>query len=192
MQIRNGKDRKSLPPRERILLTAHDLFYRDGIRATGIDRLILESGVTKTTFYRQFASKNDLILAFLDYRHERWMPWFVERLEKHGGDIHAICPTLSEWFSSKDFRGCAFINSLGELGGTLSAVVEITKTHKEDVAKAIENILPEVSNRKQIAMSLALAIDGAIIRAQFDDTPDTALSLLAHIAESEVSAQQLH
>ena len=71
-------------------------------------------------------------------------------------------------------------------------LVEITKTHKEDVAKAIENILPEVSNRKQIAMSLALAIDGAIIRAQFDDTPDTALSLLAHIAESEVSAQQLH
>ena len=54
-------------PRERILLAAHDLFYRDGVRATGIDRVIAESGVAKVTFYRQFQSKDDLILAFLDF-----------------------------------------------------------------------------------------------------------------------------
>ena len=66
-------DRQDLPASERILLTAHDLFYREGIRATGIDRVIAESGVTKVTFYRHFPSKNELILAFLAYRHERWM-----------------------------------------------------------------------------------------------------------------------
>ena len=58
--------------RDRILRTAHDLFYRDGIRATGIDRVIAESGVAKLTFYRHFPSKNDLIRAYLDYRHQRW------------------------------------------------------------------------------------------------------------------------
>ena len=61
----------ALPPRERILRTAHDLFYRDGIRATGIDRVIAESGVAKVTFYRQFPSKDDLVLAYLDFRHAR-------------------------------------------------------------------------------------------------------------------------
>ncbi|HFJ8955946.1 TPA: TetR/AcrR family transcriptional regulator, partial [Serratia liquefaciens] len=64
-----------LPPRQRILLTAHDLFYRDGVRATGIDRIISESGVAKVTFYRHFPSKNELIEAFLAYRHEQWLSW---------------------------------------------------------------------------------------------------------------------
>lgn len=184
MQVQNDGNRKALPPRERILLAAHDLFYQEGIRATGVDRLIAKSSVTKRTFYRQFASKNDLILAFLEFRHENWMAWFVTRLEEHGGDINALCPTLSEWFDSPDFRGCAFINSLGELGGALPGIVEITKRHKEEMSEAIERILPDTPGRKQTALGLALAIDGAIIRAQFDQSPDTALSLLSNLVLS--------
>jgi len=61
MQTNKTRVSPTLPARERILLTAHELFYRDGIRATGIDRVIAESGVTKVTFYRHFPSKNDLI-----------------------------------------------------------------------------------------------------------------------------------
>ena len=74
-----------LPARERILRKAHDLFYAEGLRATGIDRVIAEAGVTKVTFYRHFPSKNDLILTYLNLRHERWMKWFTEALERHGG-----------------------------------------------------------------------------------------------------------
>lgn len=184
MQIQDDGNRKALPPKERILLTAHDLFYREGIRATGVDRLIAQSSVTKRTFYRQFASKNDLILAFLEFRHKNWMAWFVTRLEAHGGDINALCPTLSEWFNTPDFRGCAFINSLGELGGTFPEVIEITKRHKEEMSEAIERIMPDAPRRKQTALSLALAIDGAIIRAQFDESPDRALSLLSNLVLS--------
>ncbi|MBC8948429.1 hypothetical protein Xets_01100 [Xenorhabdus sp. TS4] len=74
-------NKKVSKARERILKTAHMLFYRDGIRATGIDRIIKESEVTKVTFYRHFPSKNDLILAFLDYRHELWIQWFKKSLQ---------------------------------------------------------------------------------------------------------------
>ena len=190
MRIQDNGNRKALPPRERILLTAHDLFYREGIRATGVDRLIAKSSVTKRTFYRQFASKNDLILAFLEFRHENWMAWFVTRLEAHGGDIHALCPTLSEWFSSPDFRGCAFINSLSELGGALPEVVKITKRHKEEMSEAIERILPNTQRRKQTALSLALAIDGAIVRAQFDESPGMALSLLSSLVLSATTVSK--
>ena len=170
--------------RERILLTAHDLFYREGIRATGIDRVIAESGVAKVTFYRHFPSKNVLIREFLEYRHQRWMTWFIDALQRHGGGIQALPQALAEWFREEDFRGCAFINSVGELGGTLPEVLEITRCHKHEIVDVIANLLPPSRHRKQDAQALALAVDGAIIRAQYDQTPEAALSALETILKS--------
>jgi AcrR family transcriptional regulator len=176
----------NLPARERILLTAHDLFYREGIRATGIDRVIAEAVVTKVTFYRHFPSKNALICAFLEYRHQRWMAWFIEALQRHGSvsqgkGLDALVPTLAEWFRGESFRGCAFINSVGELGGTLSEVVKIAQRHKQEMTTVIASLLPASTHRKQDTQAIALAVDGAIVRAQFDETPDAALKALARI-----------
>lgn len=162
-------------PRERILLAAHDLFYREGIRATGIDRVIAESDVAKVTFYRHFPSKADLIREFLEYRHQLWLAWFIDALQRHGGEVKALSPALSEWFNDASFRGCAFINSVAELGGSMPEVVEITRRHKQEMADVIENLLPPSRKRKRTAQALAMAIDGAIIRAQYDETPDAAL-----------------
>ena len=170
--------------RERILLTAHDLFYREGIRATGIDRVIAESGVTKVTFYRHFPSKNFLIREFLEYRHRRWMAWFIDSLQRHGGGIKALSPALAEWFNDPSFRGCAFINSVGELGSTMPEVIEISRRHKEEMTEVILNLIPSSRHRTKDAQALALGVDGAIIRAQFDQTPDAALSALAVIQKS--------
>lgn len=184
MQLFETPMSPGLPARERILLTAYDLFYREGIRATGIDRVIAESGVTKVTFYRHFPSKNDLIRAFLEYRHQRWMAWFIDALNRHGGGVNALAPTLAEWFRDANFRGCAFINSVGELGGALPEIVEITRSHKQEMTDVIVGLLPPSRHRKQDAQALALAVDGAIIRAQFDQTPDAALSSLERILKS--------
>jgi len=174
--------------RERILLTAHDLFYREGIRATGIDRVIAESGVAKVTFYRHFPSKNVLICEFLEYRHQRWMAWFIDALQRHGGGVKALSPALAEWFTDPGFRGCAFINSVGELGTALPEVVEIARRHKDEMTDVIAGLLPASRHRKQDAQALALAVDGAIIRAQFDQTPDAALSALEVIQKSLLAA----
>lgn len=170
--------------RERILHTAHDLFYLDGVRATGIDRVIAASGVSKVTFYRHFPSKNDLIVAYLEYRHQRWMAWFADALVRHGGGPGAILPTMEEWFRDPQYRGCAFINSVGELGGVLPDIIEIARSHKRDTVTAIASILPTSRQRAKIAQAVALAIDGAIVRAQFDPSPDTALSALDRIIRS--------
>jgi AcrR family transcriptional regulator len=179
----------NLPARERILLTAHDLFYREGIRATGIDRVIAEAGVTKVTFYRHFPSKNALIYAFLEYRHQRWMAWFIEALQRHGSvsqgrGLDALVPALAEWFRDGSFRGCAFINSVGELGGTLPEVVKIGQRHKQEMMTVIASLLPASTQRKQDTEAIALAVDGAIVRAQFDETPDAALKALARVLKS--------
>jgi len=160
------------PPRERILLTAHDLFYRDGIRATGIDKVIAESGVTKVTFYRYFPSKNDLIRAFLDYRHDLWMAWFNDALQRHGGRAGAglmpLVATMAEWFRKPIYRGCAFINTVAELGGVLPDVLDICQQHKQDMVRVITELLPDGPNRQQLANAAAVAIDGAIVKAQLE------------------------
>src|SRR3569623_532004 len=152
--------------RERILYTAHELFYRDGVRATSIDR----------------------IRAYLAYRHTRWMAWCTDALARHGGGAGAIVPAGEEWFRDARYRGCAFINSVGELGGTLPDVIEIAYSHKQDKAAAIAAVLPKSRQRAQLAQAVALAIDGAIVRAQFDPSPAAALAALRRIINALLKA----
>lgn len=189
MPIAEAPDLKDLPARERILLTAHELFYREGIRATGIDRVIAESGVTKVTFYRHFPSKNDLIQAYLAYRHVRWMAWFADALQRHGSErpgrgIDALVPALGEWLRDGGFRGCAFINSVGELGGVLPEVVDVARRHKSEMTAVIAGLLPPSRQRVRDAQAVALAVDGAIVHAQFGETPDAALKGLERLLHS--------
>lgn len=177
-----------MPPRERILRAAHDLFYRDGVRATGIDRVIAESGVAKVTFYRCFASKDALVLAFLDHRHQRWMAWFTDALQRHAAagrrGVGALLPSLAEWFESDGFRGCAFINTAGELGGMLPAVLEVSRRHKDDMTDAISTLLPASRQRAKDARAIAVAVDGAIVRAQLGETAGPALEALGRIVKA--------
>jgi len=174
-----------LSPAERILVTAHALFYRDGIRATGIDRVIAESGVAKKTFYRYYPAKNDLIVAFLEYRHRNWMTWFDNAVTRHGADADALVPALAEWFESDAYRGCAFINAVVEVGGTLPEAVDISRRHKLDMAAVIRTLLPASSRTaKADARALAMAVDGAIVGAQFEDSPDVALKALARVVKA--------
>ncbi len=178
-----------LPARDRILRTAHDLFYSEGIRATGIDRVIAASGVTKVTFYRHFPSKNDLVLAYLELRHERWMGWFTGALARHGGPAKgagALIPAMAEWFGGQalgDFRGCAFLNGVGEIGPVLPEAVEITRRHKQDMTDAIGTLLPASRQRRKIAAALSLAVDGAIVQAQYAGDPVPVLKSLQLIVE---------
>lgn len=160
--------------RERILATAHDLFYRDGIRATGVDRLIAESGVAKLTFYRHFASKDALVREFLDFRHRRWMAWFIDALGRHGAaspaEGHArlllLADVLQEWTEQPDFRGCAFINSVVEIAQALPEAVDIARAHKAEMTQVIAELLPDGATRELLADAAALVFDGAIVRAQ--------------------------
>ncbi|WP_321793235.1 helix-turn-helix domain-containing protein [Caballeronia sp. J97] len=177
-------DIADLAPDARILYTAHDLFYRDGIRATGIDRVIAESGVAKKTFYRYFPSKDDLIVAFLDFRHDNWMAWFRDALARHGGTLNALVPALAEWFGSESYRGCAFINSVVEVGATLPQAVDISRRHKRDMTAAIRALMPASRTAKADAQALALAVDGAIVAAQFAQSPADALKALARVVRA--------
>lgn len=182
----SNSDIADKPAKERILLTAHDLFYRDGIRATGVDKVIAESGVSKVTFYRHFPSKRDLIRAFLEYRHQRWISWFEEALIRHGatagGGLQPLLPALNEWFSNPVYRGCAFINTAAELGDTLPDALEICRTHKQDMVNIIVDLLPVSASQQRLANAVAVAVDGAIVKAQLEQGSDQANIALDSLA----------
>jgi AcrR family transcriptional regulator len=106
--------------RERILDTAYELFSKHGTRAVGVDRIIDEAGAAKMTLYRNFASKDELIVAFLAAREERWTRgWLQAEVERRASEpaarLLAIFDVFGEWFARADFEGCSFINVMLEL-----------------------------------------------------------------------------
>lgn len=181
--------------RERILQTAHDLFYGEGIRATGVDRLIERAGVTKVTFYRHFPSKNDLIAAYLEFRHERWMAWFTSALSRFPRNaefpLEPVVSALKEWFNSPDYRGCAFINGVVELDGVGPWVAEVSLRHKRDMTNAIATLLSTKEQDLGAVQAAAMAIDGAIIRMQMEKKPEAALTILEFILRALCAARNV-
>ncbi len=162
------KSTQAASAREKILLSAHELFYLHGIRATGIDKVIAHASVTKVTFYRHFPSKNALILAYLDYRHLRWIQWFTAQLQQNSANgqtpADALVATLKSWWQRPDFRGCAFLNANAEIGETLPDVERLTREHKASVADAL--LTTWQLNDPAQAFMLVVTLDGAIMHVQ--------------------------
>lgn len=183
-----------LAARDRILRAAQDLFYQHGVRATGVDRLLAEASVTKVTFYRHFPSKDDLILAFLHQRHEEWITWFKTQLaaaqtsqspaKRKTQPLMPVLQVAREWFGASSFRGCAFANTVSEVGQSVPAITDIAQQHKKEVHEAIASLLPASAKAASIAWAATLALDGAIVNAQFGgSSKETALRVLQHLLQ---------
>lgn len=115
----DNESRAQASGRERILEAAYDLFSANGIQSVGVDTVIAQAGVAKMTLYRNFASKDELALAFLELREERWTRGWLQRevmarASTPGGRLLAVFDVFGEWFARDDFEGCSFINTLLE------------------------------------------------------------------------------
>lgn len=158
--------------RQRILETALTLFYAEGIRAVGIDRIIAESGTAKMSFYRHFPSKGDLVAAFLDERHQRWMTWMRTRFEalsvRKSPKLPVVADVLKEWFQARDFHGCAFINILAETTAADTRERSIARAHKNDLQAFLADIAKADGAAKpaETARLALMIIEGAIVRAE--------------------------
>ncbi len=175
------KMKSVVPARERILEAARRLFYRNGIRATGIDTIIAEAGIAKMSFYNNFPSKDDLVRAFLTARHEAWMAAFSGRVERHLEErgLAALAFALDEWFAEPDFRGCAFINTVAEFGQEFEGAMR----HKVELEEYVQGIAVRLglSTPGRVAGEAMIVIEGAIVRAQMgfrEGLRDQAASLL--------------
>src|SRR5687768_14148315 len=124
--------------RERILDAAYDLFSRHGVRAVGVDTIVSESRVAKMSLYRNFASKDELAIAFLERREELWTHgWLRAEIERRAEDpgerLLAIFDAFGEWFALEDFEGCSFINVMLEVDDRSSAVRSACVDHLANI-----------------------------------------------------------
>ena len=162
--------------RERILDAAYDLFSRHGLQAVGINAVVEHSGVAKRTLYRHFASKDDLIVAFLGLREERWTKgWLKKEVEKRATDpeerLLAIFDVFHEWFQDDELEGCSFINALLEVENRASPVRQATVQHLATIREFLEDLATEAGTRRpaDFAARWHILMKGSIIAAQEGD-----------------------
>src|SRR5215475_5229177 len=166
--------------RGRLLSAATHLFCKNGINATGIDAIIDEAGTAKTTLYKLFGSKTNLVHAVLESEGKQWREWFIGAIESGGGDAETklarIFPALKSWFGEERFYGCPFINAVGEHDKDQKQFRNIALKHKKVVLAHIEKLAAEMgaSEPEVLAHQLALLIDGAIVAAMVSRNPSVA------------------
>jgi AcrR family transcriptional regulator len=162
--------------RQRILDTAYELFARRGIRAVGVDEVIERAGVAKATLYRHFPSKDDLVVAFLDLREQRWtLAWVQAEARRRGTtaeeQLLAIFDLFDDWFRRDDFEACSFINVLLEMGATHPAG-RASIVHLENIRSVVSRLAVEAGLRdpESFARSWHILMKGSIVSAAEGDT----------------------
>ena len=165
---------------DRLLGAATRLFCKNGINATGIDAIISEAGTAKTTLYKLFGSKTNLVHAVLETEGKQWREWFIASVEAGGGDAQTkltrIFPALKDWFREERFYGCPFINAVGEHDKDQKQFRAIAMKHKKVVLAYIEKLAAEMgaAEPEVLAHQLGLLIDGAIVAAMVSRDPGVA------------------
>jgi len=166
--------------RGRLLSAATHLFCKNGINATGIDAIIDEAGTAKTTLYKLFGSKTNLVHAVLESEGRQWREWFIGAIEAGGGapqeKLARIFPALKSWFGEERFYGCPFINAVAEHDKDQKQFRTIAMKHKKVVLAHIEKLAGDMgaAEPEMLAHQLALLIDGAIVAAMVSRNPAVA------------------
>lgn len=154
--------------REQVLDAAEELFYGRGIQSVGMDDIRGASGVSLKRLYRLFPAKEQLVEAYLERRDARWrgrLAEFVARREDPEERILALFDWLEDWFGEDGFRGCAWINSYGELGATSEPVVAQVRLHKGAFGKYVEELVAAAGLPGSLAGQLFLLAEGAMVTA---------------------------
>lgn len=169
------------PLKQRVLDTADRLFYAEGVRVVGVDRIIAESGIAKASFYRFFSSKDVLITEWIEMRDALWRQSFSESVEKVAPNPAdrplAIFDVLYSRFQNPSFRGCAFLNTIIELARVDHPAAQAARAHKNAVTLIIKGYLDGAgySASYDLAVLFMQIIDGALITALRDRAPEAAL-----------------
>ncbi len=184
--------------RQRLLETASELFYREGIRAIGVDTIVERSGVGKATLYRHFPTKDDLIAAYVaeeDRAHQLWFEEIIasERLPKE---------QLLAWFEACDqrikepgFRGCPFLNAMAEIAETEHPAYQYAVQHERALRDRLAQISRQAGARdpEQLADQLLLVVNGALASASLfgDASPAHQLkTIAAHLIDLQIESTQ--
>jgi AcrR family transcriptional regulator len=174
MQPAPIKTKRPSRARERLLETASSLFYTDGIRAVGVDRVVGEANVTRATFYRHFPGKDELVRAYLEREHLRVVE-VISGVQRDAPDpaarLQRVLDSIVEDAARPGFRGCAFINAANEYTDPAHPVRRVVRDHRAWLHEALREVLAANEHPEPVraARTLVLLCDGATVGAHLDD-----------------------
>jgi len=187
-------DPQSTAVKERILETASELFYRMGVRAVGVDLVVSRADVAKTSLYRHFGTKDDLIAAFLEREDaDFWRHW-DQVTERHRDDPRAELDAHLDWIGERvgraNYRGCPQINVAAEFPDMDHPARKVAAAHKREMRRRLRSIAERlgVDRPDELAGQLAVLINGAFVSAQMFE-PGEATPLLRQAAHSLIAAR---
>jgi AcrR family transcriptional regulator len=163
--------------RERVSRAAYELFSREGIRAVGVDAVTARAGTAKMTLYRNFPSKDDLVLDFLRRREQLWTRDWLEAESQRRGQtprdrLLAIFDVFAEWFGQPDFEGCAFLTTLIEVNDPVHPVHQAAVGHLANIRSYIGRLAAEagIGDTDSFARKWHILMKGSIMAAHEGDT----------------------
>jgi len=169
--------------RERLIAAGIELFYRHGFGAVGIDQVIAAAGVTKSTFYKHFEGKDELMLAAVQRRDEWESLAWAREVRKRGGDdpvaqLRAMLEVLDLWFNDPQFRGCMFMNTAVEIPNPHDPVHKAAVAHKRKVRDQFRDLAraagAEAGAAEVFADCYSALIEGALVLRQGHGRNDAA------------------
>jgi AcrR family transcriptional regulator len=159
--------------RDRILATARELFYKEGARSVGVDTVVAQSGVAKTSLYRWFPSKDALIVAVLEQESkDRWAGW--DRIAQQSDPeprarLRAHLTGVARYVSSSHFRGCPFMNVTAEFADPQHPARVVARGDMEELRRRLRGLvdnIPGVRDPAELTEQLLLLVDGSFSAAQ--------------------------
>jgi AcrR family transcriptional regulator len=163
--------------RRHVIETADELYYARGIQAVGMDELRRASGLSLKRLYSLFPSKEHIVLAVLEHRHELWTAGVTAKVGAAASAtdrLLAIYDYLADWFADDSFRGCGFINAFGELGAISPAVADLAREHKADFQRYVAELVEAAGAPAALAPQLAILAEGAQTTAAIAGNADAA------------------
>jgi AcrR family transcriptional regulator len=173
--------------RDQILATASRLFYEHGVRAVGVDLVVKESGIAKTSLYRHFGNKDALIAAFLTGEDaDFWRHWDAVA-ERHRDDPSAELEAHLAWIQERlrrpGYRGCPQLNVAAELADPAHPARKVAASHKEEMRRRLTVIAARMGlpAPESVGAQLALALDGAFMSAPLGAGDRVAATVVATV-----------
>src|SRR5215470_12053969 len=188
--------------RDHLLSVAQRLFCTRGFHAVSVDTIIAEAGVARMTVYKNFESKDDLMLETLRREDKEFRQWLVSTVEKHStrpaDRIAGMFDGLHERFSAAGYYGCPFIRVSIEFPDANHPVHRMAKEHKEMIRSYIRGLVSEagVVHPVEVSEQIYLLFEGALTASQLNGGPwpaeiakQAALQLIAHASSSKTNAR---
>ena len=182
--------------RDELVRKALEVFYKNGFHATGMDLLVTKTGVSKTSMYKHFRTKEELILATLRLRDDMFRNWLYRRIKELGvtpeKQLLAMFDVLNEWFSQNEFRGCMFIKASAEFQDKTHPIHVQAAEHKRLLLSWIAQIARAAGLRDpdDLARQLLLLKEGAIVTAAMG-LSETPAKDAKHAAQTLIAQHQI-